>query len=75
MIQIYTADDGVVRSALVQTRGTELLRPAHNLCLLESVDGPDEDDKEDVKPDGVLGPAEHRAGNVRKRVSFGLGAK
>ena len=75
VIEIYTADDGVVRSALVQTRGTELLRPAHNLCLLDSVDGPDEDDKEDVKPDGVLGPAEHRAGNVRKRVSFGLGAK
>ena len=71
VIEIYAADDGVARSAPVKTRGTELLRPAHNLCLLESVDGPGEDD--DV--DGVLDPAEHRAGNVTKRESFGLQAK
>ena len=46
---------------------------APNLCLLDSVDGPNEDDY--AKTDGVLDPVEHRGGNVPKRDSIVLRIK
>ena len=72
VIEVYPGDEGVVRSARVQTRGTELLHPAHNLCLLESGDGPNDDE---AVPEDVLDPAEPRAGNVRRRVTFDISTR
>ncbi|XP_057379661.1 uncharacterized protein LOC130701900 [Daphnia carinata] len=58
--EVFAGPDKVVRSAMVQVRGTKLHRPAHKLCLLESVSirkmCP-------VKPD--LGPAMFGSPNTR----------
>jgi len=34
----YSSADNLVRSAKLFTRGTELIRPIHKLCLLEPVE-------------------------------------
>ncbi|XP_057366956.1 uncharacterized protein LOC130687815 [Daphnia carinata] len=54
--KVFAGPDKVVRSAMVQTNGTDLHRPAHKLCLLESVD---------IRQD-VPSSAGHRAGDVGK---------
>ena len=74
VIETFAAEDGVVRSVVVQTRGTELKRPSHNLCLLEPADGPDEGPSRNGDKD-VLGLAKHRACSVEKRVTFSPAAK
>ena len=73
--RVCIGDNKVVRSAFVQTRGTELHRPATKLCLLESADVRD-GVSEDLS--SVPSSVGHRAGDVlksmtsdkRRRVTF-----
>jgi hypothetical protein len=38
ILETFTGSDGLVRSAKVATKTSELVRPIHKLCLLEAVD-------------------------------------
>jgi hypothetical protein len=67
ILQTFPGDDGVVRSATVQTKGTERHRPAHHLFPLESV----------RIREGALRMTKRRAGDVgvpepAKSVRFNL---